>query len=324
MKPALYPRFKFSLLLLIAASVWGCKKDVLHLQRVVKVDSYSDTDRLNKVFFMDSLNGFITGGHRFLHSFILTTRNGGNTWLPTAHPATQKGIYDINASPAGTLFNCGFDGKLLLSTDTGRSWRFFQNDYFPYTGIAFTDPTHAIMVGGVSFDEGRIMWTDTTGAMLRRQDFRYQLNKIQMAGRTGYICGFGAVLYTSNGGENWTLQDVHGDNFTAMDIHGAEIWLCGNAGSVFHTTNGGSNWQRLRNGDDLTLPRYRLTDMKFRGSQNGWATTEDGLLLHSDDGGHHWMEYDRFTHAALRSLAFAPAGGLIAVGDNGEVYRIYE
>ena len=118
------------------------------------------------------------------------------------------------------------------------------------------------------------------------------------------------------------VQDVANDNFMSMDIHGNEIWMCGYAGSVYHTTDGGVHWQRQRNGNDLTLPRYDLLDIKFKDEQNGWAVCDDGKMLHSDDGGNHWEEYDRFTTSALRSIAICPNNDLLVAGDNGSIFRI--
>ena len=139
---------------------------------------------------------------------------------------------------------------------------------------------------------------------------------------TGYVIGYGTVMKTIDRGTTWLVQDVANDNFMAMDIHGDEIWMCGYAGSVYHTTDGGAHWQRMRNGNDITLPRYDLLDIKFKDGKNGWAVCDDGKMLHSDDGGNHWEEYDRFTASALRSIAICPNNDLLVAGDNGSIFRI--
>ena len=72
-----------SLTILLLAAIFllnGCKKDLLHLQSVQKITSYTDSDRLNKIFFVDQQLGFIVGGERFADAVILTTHDGGYTW----------------------------------------------------------------------------------------------------------------------------------------------------------------------------------------------------------------------------------------------------
>ncbi len=138
----------------------------------------------------------------------------------------------------------------------------------------------------------------------------------------GYVIGYGTVMKTTDRGNTWNFQNVQGDNFEAMDIHGEEIWMCGYNGSIYHTADGGNNWTRLRNGNDVTLPRYYLMDIVFKDGQNGWAVCDNGKMIHTDDGGQHWEEYDQFTTSSLRSIALCPNGDLIAAGDNGNIFRV--
>ena len=313
------------ILVLLSSLVFisACKKDVLYFQNVQKINSYTDTDRLNKILFVDDKTGFVAGGERFYHSVILTTHDGGYTWQNTSYPVAGKGLYDIVISPTGCIDACGFDGKLLRSYDTGNTWLFTQMIFTAFSGIAFTDASHAILVGGVSFNEGTIQYIDSSGRVLESDSLGYQINKIIMvSGQAGYMCGYGAVEKTIDGGQTWSFQKVEGDNFTAMDIHGEEIWMCGYNGCVYHTSDGGNNWTRYRNGNDITLPRYRLLSILFTDEQNGWAVGEEGKIIHSDDGGMHWAEYKHFTTNTLRSIARCPNGDLLVAGDQGALYRI--
>ena len=160
-----------SLTILLLAAIFllnGCKKDLLHLQSVQKITSYTDSDRLNKIFFVDQQLGFIVGGERFADAVILTTHDGGYTWQKSSFPVAGKGLYDITQSPSGAIYTCGFDGKLLRSYDQGQTWSFSQLEYFPYSGIAFAGPTRAIVVGGVSFSSGMIQYVDSAGKVTGR------------------------------------------------------------------------------------------------------------------------------------------------------------
>ncbi len=301
----------------------ACKKDMLNFQRVQKINSYSDSDRLNKILFVDGSSGFIVGGQRFYDATILVTHDGGYSWQKQSHPVAGKALYDLVVSPAGTVYTCGFDGKLLRSYDTGSTWLFTQMQFSAFSGIAFTDASHAIVLGGVSFNNGTRQTIDSSGNVIASDSLGFQPNKIVMTSAlVGYICGYGAVQKTIDGGNTWNFQNVVGDNFTCMDIHGEEIWMCGYNGSVFYTSNGGASWTRYRNGNDVTQARYHLYSILFTDEQNGWAVGEDGKVIHSDDGGQHWAEYKQFTTSTLRSIALCPNGDLMVAGDQGALYRI--
>ncbi len=296
---------------------------MLYFQGVQKLNSATDSDRLNKILFLDNNTGFVVGGERFTNSVILTTHDGGYTWQKTSYPLADKGLYDLVLSPSGALYACGFDGKLLRSYDNGNTWAFSQIFYQAFTGIAFTDASHAIVVGGVSFDEGAFQRIDSSGSVLSWDSLGYQLNKIIMAPNgTGYMCGYGSMQKTTDSGKTWAFQKVEGDNFTYMDVHGNEIWMCGYNGGIYYTSDGGSNWTRYRNGNDVVLPRYRLLCILFTDDHNGWATGEGGKVIRSTDGGRHWAEYKQFTTNSLRSIALCPNGDLLIAGDGGSLYRV--
>jgi photosystem II stability/assembly factor-like uncharacterized protein len=78
----------------------------------------------------------------------------------------------------------------------------------------------------------------------------------------------------------------------------------------------------MRNGNDLTRPHYSLHDILFTNRYRGFAVGEGGALIYTDDGGHHWMEYERFTDVTLRSMYLAKDGSLLICGDNGSLYRV--
>jgi photosystem II stability/assembly factor-like uncharacterized protein len=313
----------YFLFLIVIVFPGACKKDLLHLQNVQQINSYSDSDQLNKILFLNDSIGFIVGGLRFTEAIILSTHDGGYTWQKKSYPVAGKALHDMVRAPSGALYTCGFDGKLLHSNDTGKTWLFNQLEYFSFTGLAFSDATHLLVVGGVSFGSGIREYIDTFGHLLKRDSLPYQFNKIMMtSGQTGYLCGYGVMTKTTDGGKTWNFQNLRKDDFTAMDIHGDEIWVCGYNGGVFHTTNGGGSWERLRNGNDITIPGYHLNGIVFKDSRHGWAVGENGILIYTDDGGHHWAEYDKFTTNALRCIAICPNGDLLVAGDNGALFRI--
>ena len=317
-------RYLYSVLVVFILFCFSaCKKDLLQSRSVQKIESNSDTDRLNKILFINAGDGFIVGGKWYTEALILSTKDSGNTWQRKAFPNVGQLLNGATLSPSGAVYATGFEGKLMHTLDTGSNWEFFQLRHYYFRDLAFTDAAHAVVIGGISFSDGLLQLIDSAGNVLQTDTTYFQLNQVKMISpTTGYICGFGAVIKTTDGWQTWQFLKVQGDDFMAMDIHGDEIWLVGNNGSVFHSTDAGANWARLRNGNDITLKSYHLMDIKFKDSQHGWVAGEEGALLYTDDGGHHWMQYNQFTTNMLTSIALTADGRLMVVGDNGSIYRL--
>jgi len=310
-------------LLFIVTFLNACKKDLLQFQNVQQLNSHTTTDRFNRILFINNTIGFIVGGQRFYNATILMTKDGGYTWTYNSFPNAPKGLYGITQTPSGSIYVCGFDGKLLHTNDSGNTWSFKQMQYILYTDIAFPTPQQGILVGGISFNSGYITYIDSAGNFIKWDSLSYQLNRIKMADNiTGYICAYGTMLKTNDGGQTWNALNISGEDFTGIDIHGSEIWVCGYNGSVYHSGNAGNSWQKERNGNDITQISYRLLDIVFKDSQNGWAVGEDGVVIQTVDGGQHWMQYSQFTASSLRSIAIRPDGSLLVAGDNGALYSL--
>ncbi len=322
----MHNRIAFVIIISFVVFFVSCKKDLLSFQSVQQLNSYTTNDRLNRILFVNDTLGFIVGGQRFYNAVILTTRDGGYSWQKNTFPQAGKEMFGITQSASGSIYACGYDGKLLYSNDMGSTWNFSQMQYLTEQDLTFTDSTHAIVVGGVSFYSGSMSYINDYGGLIKWDSLNYQLNRIKMLNnKLGYLCGYGVISKTTNGGQSWNILQVQGDDFTGIDIHndGNELWVCGYNGSVFHSSDAGKNWERLRNGDDFTIAHYHLLDIFFANSQDGWAVGENGLVLYSNDGGHHWMQYEHFTDNGLRSLSLRPNGDLIVCGDNGALYRIH-
>jgi photosystem II stability/assembly factor-like uncharacterized protein len=78
----------------------------------------------------------------------------------------------------------------------------------------------------------------------------------------------------------------------------------------------------LRTGSNLSLPNYQLWDLLFVSAQKGYAVGEKGLVIYTDDGGEHWMEFAPFTRNNLRFISLCPDGKLLVGGENGCLYRL--
>lgn len=310
-------------LLFFITMATSCKKDLLYWEKVQKLNS-NTTNSLYRVRFLSNNICIAAGGEIFDSSIVIRSIDGGYTWSAYTNPAHEIAMFGMGISPSGKIYLCGVYGNVLYSNDTGLTWQYGRiTDYNHYVGASFPTPDTGVFVSTVLNRGSTITRLDTNFNILSEDTLNFGLNDIYMTNSTtGYAVGYGAVLKTSNLWNTWNIQNVQGDDFTAMDIHGNEIWMCGAAGGIYHTLDGGATWQRQRNGNDFTLPRYYLRSIVFKDEMNGWAVGDNGKVIHSDDGGNHWMEYKTFTTSGLKSIALCPNGDLLVCGDNGSLYRI--
>lgn len=307
-------------LLLLGLS--SCRKDLIHYQSVAHI--YTETgNRLNRILFVNDTLGFVCGGDRFNASDILITRDGGGSWWHYSAPAANKELFGIAQSPDGSVYFIGFDGNMLRTPDGGRTWRHFQLRYEAYKALAFSDAAHMQVVGGVSFERGDAMYVDTTGSILAYDSLGYELNDISLLSNgAGWRCGYGVMQRTDDAGKTWQWQGLRNDNYTSLDVHDAQTaYACGAEGSIC-VTRDGRTWQTLRNGNDLTYPKYRLQDLLFTDDQHGYAVGEKGVVIYTDDAGQHWSELKRFTEANLHGIARGPNGVFFVCGEGGALWEI--
>jgi photosystem II stability/assembly factor-like uncharacterized protein len=302
---------------------FSCKKDLLYWQKVQQLNS-NTTTTLNHISFINNNICIAAGGVSYTQSEIVRSVDGGYTWSAISDSDAPKEMFGMNTSPDGSIYLCGVDGDVLHSKDSGKTWQFKRvENWLVNFACSFPSPNIGILVNSVLQRGSTITRVDSNYNIIDQQTFTFGLNNIYMVTPSaGYVIGYGTVMNTTDSGKIWNFQNVEGDNFEAMDIHGEEIWMCGYMGSIYHTSDGGKTWQRLRNGNDITLPRYYLMDILFTDEQNGWAVCDNGKVIHSDDGGQHWEEYNQFTTSSLRSIALCPNGDLLVAGDNGGIYRI--
>jgi len=195
--------------------------------------------------FFDSLNGFAGG-----EDSVFLTTDGGINWKPQAVDINYGfGITDIffvdrklgwAAGGRSDVFDAGF---ILNSIDSGKTWQF--NDTLTITGKAvyFTDYLHGYIVGSnPPFFEG-------------------------------------AILVTSNGGNNWLTHYLPGswlnDVIFTDDSTG---WAVGDYGFIWKTTDRGINWIHVESGTNSDLHNIFF----FNEEKTGYILGEDSTLLKYD------------------------------------------
>lgn len=317
-------KFRFVLAIILLTIAGGCKKNKIEPASVEKIET-GTTARLNRVQFVNDSVCIAVGGERFFTAEMVSSYDGGNTWVRTLHPIAGKGLYGM-ATSGNNVFACGVDGKLIWSKDSGKSWGLHQMNYWRFfNSMAVAGAGVRIMVATDGQNSGTLFRIDSTYNIIDTAYLSFGLNDIAMpSSTTGYLTGFGAVLKTTDGGATWNYLDVKNDNFMSVHcLNQNELWVVGYRGTIFHTTDGGANWDKLRNGNQLVQKNHLMLDVLFKDASTGWICGEEGLLLQTTNGGKDWKQVDKFTDYALRDMAYTPDGHLIVVGDNGTMYKVY-
>lgn len=118
----------------------------------------------------------------------------------------------------------------------------------------------------------------------------------------GWVAGdSGIILFTSNGGQNWQIQQsnvnttIHNIYFIDS-LHGWGLTWHQNAhgprGTTFlKTSNGGLSWSIEQYPKDFTF----LYSIIFKDTSNGWVCGYPGSILKTSNGGLEWQEV-KFTN----------------------------
>ena len=107
---------------------------------------------------------------------------------------------------------------------------------------------------------------------------------------TGYVCGDGTILKTTNGGTNWV--NVNTINlfkpFTKIQAIDENIIYCvGSFSTIIRSTNGGINWSILRDGPSGTGVNGNFYSLYFINSLTGWIGGDSPyqFILKTTNGG---------------------------------------
>jgi photosystem II stability/assembly factor-like uncharacterized protein len=294
------------------------------------VRSIGSGPRLWDVGFASGSRGFYCGETGALS---LTT-DGGLSWLPI-----QSGGYGethaIHAFDAAHAWAASDGGEILRTVDGGALWERTVVAGFDVYGrildIEFVDASRGWAVGrqddfGIGY--GRIARTDDGG---RTWDLQLSVDEayfqaVEALGPTTAIA-FGNIpqgpsvwMRTVDGGLNWTNVAPSAGLVEGADFVDASIgWAVG--ARVHKTTNGGATWTEQQFPPDL------LNAVSFADAQNGWAVGWSATLLHTTDGGAHWLPQNPGTGSstvllAVKSLSpttawIAGTGAFVARTTNG-------
>ena len=282
---------------------------------------------------------------------------------PEMVPLIEKTIYitdrfyDVQALSTDRAFVVGYGGKIIETTDGGRSWTGHPSGVeTALYAVRFTDDQH----GWVAGQEGVVLHTADGGKTWQRQESNAIFTDTDGSKQNLYLFGLHALdadhawavgdrsilVSTSDGGKTWRARKVPmeadlsgGESLAAADPIFYDVkftdlqrgWIVGEFGKIMHTEDGGETWHEqertLMEGtgifDPLDIPT--LFGVQMRSSEEGLAAGLEGHLTRTRDGGRRWgfeqieVEYP-LVDPLFRVLEFADGTGW-ATGAAGEVLR---
>ncbi|MBS1516852.1 MAG: T9SS type A sorting domain-containing protein [Bacteroidetes bacterium] len=115
---------------------------------------------------------------------------------------------------------------------------------------------------------------------------------------TGWACGGGMILKSTNGGTKWYSQNFYATFNQTHPVNDSVIYACGYY-VIYKSVNGGENWIALREGTDQAPILYGLW---FINETTGWFCG-DRVAMRTTDGGQTFID-SMFIDSQLNDVHF--------------------
>ncbi|MBI4534681.1 MAG: T9SS type A sorting domain-containing protein [Ignavibacteriae bacterium] len=196
---------------------------------------------------------------------VFRTYNGGVAWESIGYPVLPDAFWIedvkfVNRNVGwivGLDQDFGHDQSVYRTTDGGTTWTQAMNQPSYMWAVDFVDDQHGWIttIGELYFrtTNGGTTWLSGTYPLYFTSP---TVSDIQFADQNvGWAVGwYGFVARSTDGGANWTYQDIGTTEDHIFSIHVVspnESWMTGREadvltmrGVVYHTTNGGTTWTR--------------------------------------------------------------------------------
>ena len=286
-------------------------------------------DRVEDVYFKDSLNGIGVGSNGFYKGFVINTTDGGETWL-TSQTQYALGFIAV-AGYNNTIYGLSPSSHIVKSTDFGTTWTllFFTNPT-SITGMYFdNDKGFAMTRSGdfyVSNDGTGQSWEYLSNTGLNEANSMYFFNST-----TGVILEENQeIVKTTDGGQTWriVLSPIpYGSRnklggITFGDATTGYAWFSLNDYAEYHvfkSTDAGETWNQVML---ATGPGYMQGNLVFFDANTGVLLGPSNYKMRTTDGGQTWdtANVNNFpsylVNKGFEDVARISDTKAVAVGDN--------
>jgi len=133
----------------------------------------------------------------------------------------------------------------------------------------------------------------------------------------------GTVIKTTNGGENWTVQNLVQEWSKFESVHFPDEyngWIVGYASTyhplIFKTFDGGLTWTEIN-----SFTTHQLHDVFFANTNTGWIVGNQGKIFKTTDSGNNWLAQNSSTGSSLLSVYFINENVGWAAGSDGIIIK---
>lgn len=178
---------------------------------------------------------------------ILTTADGGTTWISRAVPERSFGDQLLSGTidaGTGAAYVVGSYGTVLKSTDKGASWSFvYPEEDLAWNGVTVAPDGKIWLVG----EFGRIASSADGGATWQEPPPPVDISLMSVAfadAMTGVAVGLsGTVLATSDGGVSWAALPAFTDrHIFGITVADSRFVAAGDAGGIISAGPTGRDW----------------------------------------------------------------------------------
>lgn len=294
-------------------------------------DSYTPDmgNGIRSIFFKDSNNGYAVSGTIGYARSIITTTDGGATWIQKCYEWESDGLLSVYVNNAGKGWAVGFAGIIYMTENDGNSWTQILSgikSYF-YSG----DDIYSMFCLNetMSWAVGHRQGGGGGGSIILKTTDGGKIWKTQLyAGGTsrpirsvyfideysGWALGDNGVLSTTDGGDHWVEGNVNGKSLFFIDENTG--WLVREtfniySDAIFKTTDGGTTW----------IPKATESGFSvfFIDINNGWVVGNNGSIRKTTDGGESWDTKTSGTTNDLNCIKFFDSNLGMCVGNAGTV-----
>jgi photosystem II stability/assembly factor-like uncharacterized protein len=215
---------------------------------------------LEKISFVDSLNGWILGNPSGTITYLFSTQDGGKTWNYKKIIPYSFGGYDlyfVNKNDGWLVGHNDYNGagEIHHTLDGGQTWELNKkkSGYWTYKKVQFLDSLNGWVAGEYFQSEllrttnGGDSWEIIFNSPYQITDFLFQdKNHGWIILSNVYDYHYAPyhhptqLFYTSDGGQNWEEFSIPCPNINAISFANLNVgWAVGYNGSILKTTTGG-------------------------------------------------------------------------------------
>lgn len=300
----------------------ACRKE--EKEAVWETIATETTEDLHGLYFSDAQHGYACGGSLYDVGVWLQTTDGGKSWccLDSVYIKCAYAVSFLNPSQ-GII--SGFDGFIARTQNSGMDWDITNMPAWePILDLHPVSLNSWVIAGGTSFDKGFLGYTTDGGQQWTIQRVDHRMESVQsFDGQYWVAGGFGAIYLSSDSGKNWTHSGQRGDFY--MDVVAVDdrrAVAVGQQGSILYSDNRGQSWRRVKSGNHPFESPESFEAVHFYDTQHGMAVGMQGLMYLTTDGGQRWTKVKPFTDHRLRDVRMTDVQAAVVAGERGMIYRV--